>query len=219
VYKIDFRQKPTIVKERFGKQYRHPDLDRKLTKQRQAPEVKCLERVRKAGVATPQVYHVDNEQYRLYMEFIDGLTTRDYIFSLDLQREADQKRAAELADAMGRAIGTVHASGVVHGDLTTSNMMLRRPDKGSFEDTPASQLQLVMIDFGLAFISPSVENRAVDLYVLEKAFLSTHPKSEEMFQRVLVAYESAKSSKLDTKKVLEHLEEVRKRGRKRDMTG
>ena len=45
-----------------------------------------------------------------------------------------------------------------------------------------------MIDFGLAYVSSLVEDKAVDLYVLERAFVSTHPDSEPMFFAVLEAY-------------------------------
>ena len=38
-----------------------------------------------------------------------------------------------------------------------------------------------MIDFGLSYLKKSVEDKAVDLYVLEKAFISTHPEREQEF--------------------------------------
>jgi TP53 regulating kinase-like protein len=37
-----------------------------------------------------------------------------------------------------------------------------------------------MIDFGLSYISTLPEDKGVDLYVLERAFLSTHPNSESL---------------------------------------
>lgn len=54
-------------------------------------------------------------------------------------------------------------SGVIHGDLTTSNMI--------YKDD-----QIYLIDFGLSYVKTSIEDRAVDLYVLERAFISTHPQ-------------------------------------------
>jgi TP53 regulating kinase-like protein len=47
----------------------------------------------------------------------------------------------------------------------------------------------VLIDFGLAYNSNLVEDKAVDLYVLERAFASTHPDSEPLFASVLKAYQ------------------------------
>ena len=45
-----------------------------------------------------------------------------------------------------------------------------------------------MIDFGLSYVSTLAEDKAVDLYVLERAFASTHPDSEPLFTSVLTAY-------------------------------
>ena len=64
---------------------------------------------------------------------------------------------------MGKTINKVHDLGIIHGDLTTSNMIIRN-DK-----------QIVLIDFGLSYYKDSAEDKAVDLYVLERAFKSTHP--------------------------------------------
>jgi tRNA A-37 threonylcarbamoyl transferase component Bud32 len=46
----------------------------------------------------------------------------------------------------------------------------------------------VLIDFGLAYTSSLTEDKAVDLYVLERAFASTHPDSELLFGKVLEGY-------------------------------
>ncbi|KAJ2432712.1 TP53 regulating kinase [Coemansia sp. RSA 2424] len=97
----------------------------------------------------------------------------------------------------------MHSFNIVHGDLTTSNMIL------------GSDNQLVLIDFGLSQISSSTEDKAVDLYVLERAFISTHPNSERLFATVLEAYDSSEPARL----ILRRLEDVRQRGRKRDMSG
>jgi TP53 regulating kinase-like protein len=74
----------------------------------------------------------------------------------------------------------------------------------------------VVIDFGLSFQSRLLEDRAVDLYVLERALLSTHPHSAKLFARILQSY--AAHCALGAK-VLRRLDDVRARGRKRDMVG
>src|SRR5579862_7624023 len=76
---------------------------------------------------------------------------------------------AEVMRSVGKSVGELHASGVVHGDLTTSNLILRETH---------GRMEVVLIDFGLGSVSVSEEDMAVDLYVLERAFASTHPKSE-----------------------------------------
>jgi len=122
---------------------------------------------------------------------------------------------------VGDAVGRMHAVGVVHGDLTTSNLMLRPANKGgttgdAVEDEKVLDGEIVLIDFGLASQSTQDEDRAVDLYVLERAFGSTHPRAESLFTEVLSAYgRSFKGANV----VLKKLEEVRMRGRKRSMLG
>jgi len=124
-------------------------------------------------------------------------------------------------DALMKLIGTeiakMHLTDIIHGDLTTSNMMLRHPF--SFRMPPNSSIstQLVLIDFGLAYQSSLVEDKAVDLYVLERAFSSTHPDSELLFTSVLKAYEERMGK--DWPAVAKRLDDVRLRGRKRSMVG
>lgn len=76
--------------------------------------------------------------------------------------------ADTIMTSIGRSIASMHAIDVIHGDLTTSNMLLR-------STTPPS---IVLIDFGLSYVSSLVEDKAVDLYVLERALASTHPEEE-----------------------------------------
>jgi TP53 regulating kinase-like protein len=74
-----------------------------------------------------------------------------------------------------------------------------------------------MIDFGLGQMQATIEDKAVDLYVLERAFISTHPGSEHLVPVILEAYRFACKS-MGTK-VLGRLDQVRMRGRKREMIG
>jgi TP53 regulating kinase-like protein len=107
---------------------------------------------------------------------------------------------------MGSILAKLHSNGVVHGDLTTSNMMIQ--ENGA----------LVLIDFGLAQVSSNPEDLAVDLYVLERALLSTHPELEEkhFLDQVLATYKS-ECKKSDS--ILQKLSQVRLRGRKRECFG
>ena len=80
--------------------------------------------------------------------------------------------------------------------------------------------EIVLIDFGLAMQSVQDEDRAVDLYVLERAFGSTHPRQEDWFKdEVLDSPDGYKGSFKGSNVVLKRLEEVRMRGRKRTMVG
>ncbi|KAK1465361.1 serine/threonine-protein kinase BUD32 [Colletotrichum cuscutae] len=132
--------------------------------------------------------------------------------------EKDPTGIRNLMRRMGTAIGQMHKIGIVHGDLTTSNMMLRPPKSSDANENSNDPLdgRVFIIDFGLASQSTSDEDRAVDLYVLERAFGSTHPRAEAYFQDVLDAYrDSYKQAPVTLKK----LEDVRMRGRKRSMIG
>jgi len=135
----------------------------------------------------------------------------------------DEEEAKALMERIGKAIGRLHEIGVIHGDLTTSNLMLQPTEKlsnGHVEQATEGRSilegEVVLIDFGLAQQSVQDEAKAVDLYVLERAFGSTHPTAEHLFQDVLAAY---KMSYKGASVVLRRLEDVRMRGRKRSMLG
>ncbi|KAJ4460404.1 putative TP53-regulating kinase [Paratrimastix pyriformis] len=116
-----------------------------------------------------------------------------------------KERMDEAARKIGGTIARLHNAGICHGDLTTSNMM--------FRDDSAD---LVLIDFGLAFMSSSAEDKAVDLYVLERALLATHPNSKALFDGIMENY-----ARTSTKgeEILARLVKVRARGRKKSMAG
>jgi TP53 regulating kinase-like protein len=114
-----------------------------------------------------------------------------------------------VAQVIGKMLGTLHANNIIHGDLTTSNMLLVKD--GSEMPT------VVLIDFGLSRVDSSVEDKGVDLYVLERALISTHANIDQLFQTILSAY--VKENKTESQAVLKKLDEVRARGRKRIMVG
>ncbi|EKG20552.1 hypothetical protein MPH_02079 [Macrophomina phaseolina MS6] len=261
VYRTTFLSpsSPALLKYRPPKPYRHPTLDRRLTKQRILAEARTLVRLRREGVRVPAVLACDWDAGWLLMEFIPGHTIRACLdrylhaattaaassasddlppvaeeangeghqqqgaeWSSTQKGAIDEDAVPELWDLMtrvGRAVGAMHSVGVVHGDLTTSNLMLRTADASSTLDAhPEKALEgtVTIIDFGLAAATVQDEDKAVDLYVLERAFGSTHPAAEPLFREVLKAYgESYKGAKV----VLKRLEEVRMRGRKRSMIG
>ncbi|XP_053104899.1 EKC/KEOPS complex subunit TP53RK [Hemicordylus capensis] len=207
LYRGRFLGRPTVMKLRFPKRYRHPQLEERLSRRRTAQEARSLLRCRRAGISAPVVYFVDYVSNCIYLEDIVGSTTaRDFIISVQ-QSDKDASNLILLAEKIGEILARMHDEDLIHGDLTTSNMLLR---------PPAEKLELVLIDFGLSFISALPEDKGVDLYVLEKAFLSTHPNTEALFEVLLKKY-SATSKK--SAPVIKKLDEVRLRGRKRSMVG
>lgn len=209
IFSGEFYNKPVVIKERFSKSYRHPTLDEKLTCRRTAQEARALLRCRKAGIRTPCVYFLDLEKNRIIMERIqDCYTVRDRVNSL-LEENCDSAMAKlnDIADNIGSTLALMHNADCIHGDLTTSNMLLKKESK----DT-----EIILIDFGLSSVSALPEDKGVDLYVLERAFLSTHPNTEEIFKNILTKYKKL-AKKADD--VIRKLDEIRMRGRKRTMVG
>ena len=211
VFRTSYIGKPTIIKQRFKKKYRHPSLDEGLTHRRQLQECRSMIRCRKSGIRTPAIYLVDNQSHSIYMEEVtDSLSVRDFISNVLESRASDARETLKnLARDMGTIIAKMHDCGVVHGDLTTSNIL---------RQTVGGESSLVLIDFGLSFVSSLAEDKGVDLYVLERAFLSTHPNTEDIFQLLIENYK-ANSSKEAARSVIHKLDEVRQRGRKRVMIG
>ena len=235
--------KTCALKYRPSKPYRHPTLDKRLTRHRILSEARTLVKCRREGVSVPAVLALDAEPSGdsagggwMMMEWIEGKTVRELLVEGGKKKKKEEGMRDNLHDwdaavqhlmgKIGRAVGKMHEVGVCHGDLTTSNMMLRPHTEAQANgltngDHAGQRLTLldgevVLIDFGLAGQSLQDEDKAVDLYVLERAFGSTHPEAEEGFQEVLKIYgESYKGAKI----VLKKLEEVRMRGRKRSMLG
>ncbi|KAG1772056.1 kinase-like domain-containing protein [Suillus occidentalis] len=214
---------PVLLKHRFRKNYRHPSLDASLTRQRIAGEARALMRCMRSGVTVPGIRMVDVNEGVLGIEWIDGKSVRQLLpGGAELEDISELEEVEEigagdpiadygvsrdaLMDMIGVEIAKMHLADIIHGDLTTSNMMLRKQTS-----------DLVLIDFGLAYHSTLVEDKAVDLYVLERAFASTHPDSEPLFAGVLSAYEKRMGK--HWMPIKKRLDDVRLRGRKRSMVG
>ncbi|KAL6238247.1 hypothetical protein BDW75DRAFT_201812 [Aspergillus navahoensis] len=237
---------PAALKIRPSKPYRHPILDRRLTRARILQEARCLQKLVKEGVSVPALLGVDwepsaeNGSSWLVMEWVEGGPVRGVLEEWEaylkrIEREkglglgegvqgSEEEKVRGLMRRIGRAVGGLHKAGVIHGDLTTSNLMLRPLGssdavgtiEGGGQGSPSMEGEVVMIDFGLAMQSSQDEDRAVDLYVLERAFGSSHPRTERFFEEVLVGY---KESYKGAVSALKRLEDVRMRGRKRSMIG
>ncbi|XP_026316539.1 EKC/KEOPS complex subunit TP53RK [Hyposmocoma kahamanoa] len=223
LYICKYLGQPTLIKERFQKNYRHPDLDVSITKERIKNEARSIVRCKTADIKTPTLYLVDFERRRLYMQhFEESVTVKDFIINFLKEEQngsGDQINSLDtLAKMIGQTVRKMHENNIIHGDLTTSNMLLvpKTPSNESVW-SQINNLELVMIDFGLSFIDTSTEDKGVDLYVLERALISTHNDYPELFEKILEAYKGY--SKKNVKEIISKFEEVRARGRKRTMVG
>ncbi|ORC91783.1 protein kinase [Trypanosoma theileri] len=233
VYECDFYNYRAVCKHRFRKDYRHPVLDQRLREQRTVREARALMRCRKHGVTAPTVFAVDRDRCAIIMERIEGLTVRDILDNQQRQQQSVEqaKNAAPTMDryllqGIGEIVGLLHNADIIHGDLTTSNFMCTtqlledyQTSKEEYKKKTSARYGLVVLDFGLVMDKNSAEERAVDLYVLERAIKSSHPYLEHIASSlVLDGYRRT----VDAQKgaaTLARLEAVRARGRKRSMIG
>jgi len=178
-----------LVKERISKGYRHDFIDNAKRKYPTRREFKILTKAKKF-MNVPEVFEMDDNEMKVVMEFVEGDVLKE---TLD---NYSKKKRGEVCLKIGEQVSKMHDNHIIHGDLTTSNMILK-DDKVFF------------IDFGLGFISHKIEDKAVDLHLLRQAMESKHFKHENNFELVLKGYK--KSSNF--KETLERLEKVEKRGR------
>ncbi|VEN56359.1 unnamed protein product [Callosobruchus maculatus] len=206
--------KPTIAKERFKKAYRHEVLDDLLTKERIKAESRAAVRCKMAGIRTPTIYLVDCNRRTIFMEyFAYSITAKEFIENTP---QSTNNTLELFSVELGKLLGRMHEANIIHGDLTSSNVLVvNKQDKKVFSNMEC--LEIVLIDFGLARVESNIEDKAVDLYVLERALLSTHSVAEKLFINILDGYLA--NYKQGGKEVLKKLEEVRARGRKRTMVG
>jgi len=190
---VEWMGRRAVSKRRVPKPYRLPALDAQLRQARTKAEARLLREARRAGVPTPLVYDVDlaEDACVLTMELIDGEQVKR------LLNRGPPVRARELARLIGRGVGALHAGGLIHGDLTTSNMLWR-------------ECRIYFIDFGLGTMSDELEARGVDLRVLREAFGGTHARLEGCFEIILQGYcESFDGAR----EVVQRMNEIASRGR------
>jgi TP53 regulating kinase-like protein len=180
-----------IIKKRIPKGYRVPELDLQLRRQRTISEAKVIHEARGAGVNVPTLLGIWTDECTLVMEKLEGPRLKELLIE-----GADGGRAC--FDA-GRQIGRLHGAGLVHGDPTTSNMILVHG-------------AVFLIDFGLAEFSDSIEKRAVDLHILKTALKSTHfAHFRELYSFALDGYREEMGD--FAAEILQRCESIEKRGR------
>ena len=183
---ILYKENDYLIKERIKKSYRIDEIDFKLRKYRTRSEAKLLSKVENS----PKVFDVDEKEMKIKMEFIDGKLIKNILDNL----HSDKRNL--LLREIGGKIAKMHDNDIIHGDLTTSNMILKE--------------KVYFIDFGLGFSSNRIEDKAVDLHLLKQALESKHYKHfEESFNEVLEGYKLSKNFK----EIIQRLEKVEKRGR------
>ncbi|MEW5748552.1 MAG: KEOPS complex kinase/ATPase Bud32 [Candidatus Thermoplasmatota archaeon] len=180
-----------VVKQRVVKGYRHPSLDKAIQTSRIRNEARLLMEARRAGIAVPVVYSVDYAENRIVMEEVKGARVKD---ALNLLPEPE---ARTVCAKIGEIAARLHAGDIVHGDLTTSNMLLEGE-------------RIVLIDFSLGSKTSELEDKGVDMHLLEEAFHSAHHQRSGLYEVVKSSYVGGYSQ---GDAVLKKVKEIEKRGR------
>jgi len=189
-----FLDKTVVNKKRISKTYRIKELDSNLISFRTKEEAKLISDSRKCGVSVPILYDINLKLGILTMEYINGERIKDIIN--DLNEEERQNICIKI----GVSIARLHNNDIIHGDITTSNMIL-------YDN------RIYFIDFGLGCKSDEIETKGVDLHVLMEAFDSTHSKYPKCFSYVIKGYK--KECKLNANAVIKKINDIVKRGRYR----
>jgi TP53 regulating kinase-like protein len=195
LFLADWHGRKAIIKARLPKNYRPAELDKKIRSYRTVHEPQLMNEAKKAGVPTPKIFLVDMKDAMITMEFVEGKQVKQLLGNL-----ASEKRQA-LCVKIGELIGRLHKHGLIHGDLTTSNMILKAEGK------------IFLVDFGLGEKNKELEARGVDLHLMKRALQSTHyDMAAECFKHVQEGYAIVLGAR-DAGKVFGKIREIERRGR------
>jgi TP53 regulating kinase and related kinases len=195
LYLTDWHGRKAVIKERQPKKYRPKQLDERIRNYRTIHEPQLMHEAKLAGVSTPLIYMVSVPQSTIVMQFIDGVQVKQ------LLNTASKPVRHSVCVKIGESTAKLHRKGIVHGDLTTSNMILAPDDRVYF------------VDFGLGEKNMEVEAQGVDLHLLKRALQSTHFLFwEECLQSVLCGYTAVRGAEA-AEKVYEKTREIERRGR------
>ncbi|HLG23801.1 MAG TPA: KEOPS complex kinase/ATPase Bud32, partial [Candidatus Nanoarchaeia archaeon] len=177
----------------FPKSYRIKEIDERLRGFRTRREAKVLQKLSAINFPSPKLISNDGKEV-IVIEKIEGSLVKDIL---------KKSNGEKLCKEIGENIALLHNNSIIHGDLTTSNMIFNK--------------KVYFIDFGLSFFSEKAEDRAVDLHLLKEALESKHYKIwDSCFKAVIDSYKKNTDNSNET---LERLEKVEKRGRYRAKKG
>jgi TP53 regulating kinase-like protein len=195
LYLTDWHGRKVILKKRLRKKYRQPVLDVEIRRYRTFHEPQLMHEAKRAGVPTPTIFLVDGGETTIIMEYIRGKQVKQ------VMSEASDGERRRLCFRIGGLIGKLHEFGVVHGDLTTSNMIVD------------SEGRIFFVDFGLGERTWELEARGVDLHLMQRALQSTHFQfAEQCFDSVIRGYADVLGVEA-SKGVLGKIREIQRRGR------
>jgi TP53 regulating kinase-like protein len=182
-----FLDKNKVVKDRFRKTYRIKEIDERLRKFRTKREAKVIEKLQAINFPCPELIF-NNEKDTLEIQYINGTLLKNIL---------NKKNCIKLSKEIGKKVAILHNNNIIHGDLTTSNMVFNK--------------EIYFIDFGLSFFSKKIEDKAVDLHLLKEALESKHSKIWEKSYKAALGSYTKKA--VDGRDVLKRIKIVEGRGR------
>lgn len=195
---------PVILKLRHAKRYRIPEIEESLSKARMKQEIANMKKAKKLKLNVPEIYHADFENKAIYMEYLQYHMTLKNLLKSATEESQSIFQVNSLLGKCGEFCGVLHNEGLIHGDLTSSNIMVHQENESVY-----------FIDFGLSFVSGNIEDKAVDLYVFEKSLLC-EDSSEKMLGVLLESFFGGYSKVSNNfEQIFVRLQKVKARGRKK----
>ena len=190
--------KEVIFKYRIPKKYRIDDLDKSIRTARTLNEARALIKVKNYGLNVPQVFEIDTQNSTIIMKYIQGNKLKTILPNLD------ENRKRKIFLEIGRIVAILHINGHIHGDITTSNILITKNE------------EIFLIDFGLHENSDSIEDKSVDIHLFKRVLISSHGEDFEFcYNTFLVGYRSGyeDDKKKECEDIIQNISVVETRGR------
>jgi len=198
-----FDHDEALYKVRVKKAYRLPAIDEKLRLERTVMEARILDTLFQAGIPVPGLLDVDVRGGLIVMEFIRGPRIKDVM-------EALASKLSDVFENIGYTVARIHDLDIIHGDLTTSNIIYE-------SDIDGDEIAFRFIDFGLARHATSIEDKSIDLHLFKRVITSTHASLfDAIFPRFMAGYGNfmeAHGKTSDFNKITKRLAQIETRGR------
>ncbi len=188
ISEVTFEGKKVVQKKRSAKNYRNSLLDSGIRKKRTRAEAKIITEV-SSVVCVPRIISVDENKGIILMELIKGKRLKEVI-----------EKNPSLCVIAGKEIKKIHSLGIIHGDLTTSNIIVEESANGGRNKKQKASV-LCFIDFGLGFYSKKLEAVATDLVVFKKTFNATHSSLKNGWTLVMKGYAPSKELEAQMQKI------------------
>ena len=195
LYRILYCGKTAVLKYRIEKKYRIKELDKKIRRRRTLGEASAIYEAWKKGINVPRLLYADLKRYYLIMEYLEGEVLREAI----LKRKYTYEEIDEIASSLGDMVANLHNIDIVHGDLTTANIIIK------------DGLKPFLIDFGLTEKRSDPEAKAVDIEMFYRVLESTHTMEREKFFNTFI--QTYKKNALNSKEIISRFNRIRRMGR------